>query len=125
MVKTLISTLIACALIVAGSLFEGDFVQRQFQELNDVLVVLYEKVENETATEADVLAMQDNWHDKKRFLHAFIPHNEIKEFDLWIGEAIIFVKNKEWSDALSKIQVLLDLSTQVPKTFIVSFDNIL
>ncbi len=125
MVKTLISMICAGIIIIAGTLYEGDFVQRQFVELNDVLVTLYDKVDARTANENDVLAMQKSWQDKKRFLHAFIPHNEIKEFDLWIGEAVVFVRDKEWTDALSKIQVLIDLSKQIPKTFLVSFENIL
>jgi hypothetical protein len=118
--------MVAVAIILAvGAYFESNFVSRQFNELEQVLNVLYEKVDDQTATESDVYAVQDNWLNKKKYLHAFIPHNEIKEVDLWLSETVTLVDKKEWTDALSKVEVLLELSEQIPKTFKISFENIL
>lgn len=125
MVKTFISTIICALIIVVGAIFESNFIQRQFDEFNQVLTVLYQKIELETAVDQDVYSVQKNWLDKKKILHAFIPHNEIKEIDLWLSESITLVKDKEWKDALSKIEVLIDLSEQIPKTFLLSFENVL
>ena len=49
---------------------------------------------------------------KKKVLHIFIPHNEIKEIDLWLSESATLVRDKEWKDAISKIEVLIELSEQ-------------
>ena len=125
MVKTFISTIICALIIVVGAIFESNFIQKQFNEFNQVLTVLYQKIELETAVDQDVYSVQKNWLDKKKILHAFIPHNEIKEIDLWLSESITLVKDKEWKDAISKIEVLIDLSEQIPKTFLLSFENVL
>lgn len=125
MVKTLISILVVSILLIVGSIYENDFINRQFDELNTVLVVLYDKIDSETATQDDVYAVQKNWLSKKKILHIFIPHNEIKEIDLWLSESATLVRDKEWKDAISKIEVLIELTEQIPKTFVLSLENIL
>ena len=125
MVKSIISMIVVAIILAVSAFFETTFVSRQFDELNGVFNVLYEKVEGETATERDVYAAQDNWLNKKKYLHAFIPHNEIKEIDLWLGETVTLVDKKEWTDALSKVEVLIELTEQIPKTFKLSFENVL
>ena len=125
MVKTFISTIVVALLLCCLAVYESDFTKRQFEELSVVMETLYEKVDDKTAVEDDVYAVQKNWLDKKRYLHIFIPHNEIKEIDLWLSEAVTLVRDKEWADAISKIEVLRELSEQIPKTFKVSIENIL
>ncbi len=125
MVRSIVSMLCVAIILTAGAIYETNFVQRQFNEFHTVLEVLYLKVDDQTATQDDVYAVQKNWLDKKRFLHAFIPHNEIKEVDLWLSEAVTLVRDKEWKDAISKIEVLKELAEQVPRTFQITFDNIL
>ena len=124
MVKTLVSMICVAIILIASSWYESNFVKRQFNEFNIVLEELYEKVDEETAVMDDVYAVQKNWIEKKKFLHAFIPHNEIKEVDLWLSEAVTLVRDKEWTDAISKIEVLIELSEQIPKTFKISWENI-
>lgn len=125
MKRSLITMALVVILITAGAIYEIDFVQRQFRELGEITAVLYDKVAEESASEDDVLAVQKSWLEKKKYLHAFIPHNEIKEIDLWLSEAVSLVKNKEWHDAISKLQVLKDLAEEIPKTFVISIENIL
>ena len=125
MVKTIISILVVASLLLVGSIYENNFVKRQFNEINQVLVTLYDKVDDNTATQDDVYAVQKNWIEKKKVLHIFIPHNEIKEIDLWLSESATLVRDKEWNDAISKIEVLIELTEQIPKTFILSWENIL
>ncbi len=125
MVKTLISTLIVGIILLAGAIYESHFVNKQFVEMHEVLEVLYEKVDDKTATQDDVYAVQKNWIEKKKVLHIFIPHNEIKEVDLWLSESATLVRDREWSDAISKIEVLKELTEQIPKTFKLSWENLL
>ncbi|MBQ7349017.1 MAG: DUF4363 family protein [Clostridia bacterium] len=125
MVRSIISMLCVAALFGVGAIIETNFVNRQFNEFHGVLEILYEKVDDEVATQDDVYAVQKSWLDKKRYLHAFIPHNEIKEIDLWLAEAVTLVRDKEWQDAISKIEVLRELAEQIPRTFRVSWENVL
>lgn len=125
MVKTIISIICVAVILFAGAMFEDYFVHKQFNDFSVALDCLYDKIETEQATERDVLAVQDNWLKKKKNLHAFIPHTEIKEVDLWLSETITLVRDKEWADAISKVEVLRELAEQIPKTFEVSFQNVL
>ena len=125
MVKTIISIIIVGIMLTAGAIYEHTFVNNQFQEFHEVLTILYDKIDQQTAVSDDVLSVQKSWLEKKKSLHVFIPHNDIKEVDLWLAEAITLVRDKEWKDAISKIEVLIELAEQIPKTFNLSFENIL
>ena len=124
MVKSFISMIIVALILFGAAMYETYFVQKQFNELHQVLDVLYDKVDEKTATIDDVYAVQNNWLDKKKYLHVFIPHNEIKEIDLWLSESATLVRDQQWEDAISKIEVLKELSEQIPKTFTLSVENI-
>lgn len=125
MVKSIMTMTLAFMIILFGALYEMDFVKRQFYELDEVLEAVYEKVNDKTAVEDDIYALQQNWLDKKKYLHIFIPHTEIKEIDLWIAESVKLVRDKKWEDAISKIEVLKELSEQIPVTFSIRLENIL
>jgi hypothetical protein len=125
MVKTIVSMVLVSIILFGGALYESSFIKRQFVEFDSLLEVLYEKVENETAIEEDVLSVQKNWLEKKKYLHVFIPHTEIKEVDLWLSESVTLVQNKKWEDALSKVEVLRELAEQIPKTFTLKIENVL
>lgn len=125
MVKTLLTIIITTLILVGGAIYETNFITRQFNEFSDVLDVLYEKIDDQTATQDDVYAVQQNWIEKKKVLHVFIPHNDIKEMDLWLSESATLVRDKEWKDAISKVEVLKELSEQIPKTFVIAIENIL
>lgn len=125
MVKTIITIIITTLLLIGGAIFETNFINKQFDEFHDVLNVLYKKVDDQTATQNDVYAVQENWIEKKKVLHIFIPHNDIKEMDLWLSESATLVRDKEWNDAISKIEVLRELSEQIPKSFVIAVENIL
>ena len=125
MVKSIISIGVVIILLLVSILLETNFVKKQFLEAHQATTLVYEKTLNETATEDDVYKLQKDWLNKKRYLHIFIPHNEIKEVDLWISECVKLVKNKEWTDAITKLEVLKELFEQIPKTFKPSIENIL
>ena len=124
MVKSIITIICATIIIIVGAVFESRLLQNNFSELNSSFTLLYQKAESHTATEDDVLAVQKNWLNRKKTLHAFIPHTEIKEIDLWVSETVSLVKDQEWSDAISKIQVLIELSEQIPELYRLKFGNI-
>ena len=124
MVKSIISMICVALILLVGAIWECNYVQKEFNELHDSLQIVYEKVDDEVATMDDIYAVQKLWLNKKKTMHMFLPHNEIKEVDLWIAESVTLVRDKEWQDALSKLEVLRELSEQIPKSFKVSLSNI-
>lgn len=124
MVKSIISMVAVALILTAGIIFETTFIRGEFNALKEETAILYDKIEAEAANENDVYVLQRKWVIAKNKLHAFISHNEIKEFDLWIAETVKYVAEKNWNEALTKMEVILELEEQVPKTFEFSFANV-
>lgn len=125
MVKTFISIIVVSLLLGLGIFFEERYTQNKFLEFRQTLDVLYEKVDDKTAVEDDAYAVQKYWLERKKYIHFFIPHTEIKEFDLWLAESIKLIREEKWEDALSKIEVLRELAEQVPQVFTLTWENVL
>lgn len=125
MVKSIVSALITLALFMFASVWEQAYLKKNFTEFKEEAAILYEKIEAETACADDALSLQKFWIRKKENLHVFIPHTEIKEIDLWIAESVTLIKNEKFDDALSKIDVVIELVEQIPKTFGLRLENIL
>ncbi len=124
MAKSLISVIIVAALFTAGAIFEQVYLKRTFSDLKTHFTSIYEKLEDETATEEDAEKIQDYWISKKRTLHSFISHNDLKEFDLWIAEAVAYVKLNDYKEAKTKIEVAIELTEQIPMGYLPRFENI-
>lgn len=125
MVKALITALASLLIIIGASFFEQSYLSSAFDEFECAVSATYEKTENHTAVKDDVLSVQNLWVEKKKTLHIFIPHNDIREIDLWVSEAVTLVENKKWEDALSKLEVVLEMIEQIPKTYALKVENIL
>ena len=124
MVKTILSILISAALLAGAAVFENNFVSRQFGELETALTALEDQVRGADANRADAEVVKTLWENKKKKLHAVIPHNDISYIDYWLGEAVSHVETKNYDDALSKIEVLITICEQIPKTYSISFENV-
>ena len=124
MVKTIVSMLLSLALLVSAALFEHFYLGGTFEKFDAALVTLECKVREEVASREDAEAVRALWLADKKDLHAVIPHNDIAQVDYWLGEAVSFTENKDYVQALSKIEVLLTLCEQIPQTYTLSFENI-
>ena len=124
MVKTLLSIFISLALLVGAAVFETFYVGAQFDKFGDALEALEIKVRDESATRGDAEAVRELWETEKKNLHSVIPHNDISYIDYWLGEAVSYVETKNYDDALSKIEVLITICEQIPKTYSIAFENV-
>lgn len=124
MVKSIVTLIIATLIFAAGGVYEQAYLKNTFSDFSEKLENVYEKTENETVTESDVKAVQDVWINYKKSLHVFISHNDIKEFDMWIAESLNYVKQKNYGEALDKLEVAIELSQQIPKGYMIKFENI-
>ena len=125
MVKDLISIIVAAAFLTGIAIAEDATIKKSFGEFSTYAQVLYLKEQNESATVDDALILQKNWLKFKSKLHVYIPHNEIKEMDLWVSECVGYTKAKNFKEAKSKLEVIIELTQQIPKTFKFDIENIL
>ena len=124
MIRTTVSIFLALALIVGVSAYELKFVDKSFSDLRQILCSLYEKAEQSTATHEDGIAVQRYWENKKKTLHIWLPHNSIDTVDFQLSEALGYLYEGRYTDALPKIEVLIDMSENIPKTFKLLPENI-
>ncbi|MBQ2717658.1 MAG: DUF4363 family protein [Clostridia bacterium] len=124
MVRCLLTIIITSLIIISGAIYENYFIHSTFDEMHIMLDEVHQKLENEQATVSDIIAVQDFWITKKKHLHAYIPHTEIKEVDLWISECVTYTKYQKFDDAEAKIEVVRELCEQIPKSFLIKIENI-
>lgn len=124
MVKSIITVLISALIFIGGGVYEQIYLSRTFGDFRGRLETVYEKTENETVTPADVKTVQDEWIKHKKSLHVFVSHNDIKEFDMWIAESLNYVKQKNYGEALDKLEVAIELTEQIPKGYLIRFENV-
>lgn len=124
MVKSIIYTVTAILLCIALFIGVEFYLNEQFGEFHDTLETLYKKVENETANREDAYAVRQMWTDKKSKLHIFIPHNDISYVDYWLSEACGFIYEKEYGLALANIEVLKEITKNLPGGYTLKLENI-
>lgn len=124
MVKIIRTVAVTFILLLSLSIFEHFFVKNQFNEFQQSLVILYDKIENGNAQKTDGETVQALWLNKKEKLHVIIPHNNISHVDNWLSETIGLIETKNYDLALSKVNVLIDSCRQIPDTYSLSFENI-
>ena len=124
MVRSLISVLCSLIILFGASAYENYYINKTFSTFTVYLKQTEKKLKKENETAEDTRALQTFWLEKKQKLHVFIPHNEIKEIDLWLAECVAFTEEKNFEEARTKITVLLELADQIPHTFLLRFENI-
>ncbi len=125
MVKSLISVIISFLIVIFGGIFEQNFLSSSFSEMSDVFSSLDHDLKSHTATKSEALEAQLKWIEKKEYLHSFIPHNDIKEIDLWVAETVAYVTDGNYDEARKKTIVILELLEQTPKIYSLRIENIL
>lgn len=124
MVKSIIYTLVAIALCLGVFFGTQYYIDEQFNHFHATLETLYDKIEEKTATREDAYAVRDLWADKKSKLHIFIPHNDISYIDYWLSEACALIYRSEYDLALGKIEVLLEITKNLPDAYSVNLENV-
>ena len=124
MIRTIVSIFITLALLVGVSAFELFYVDYIFAHFHEILTTLYDKVENATATYEDGLTVQSYWQRKKEILHVWVPHTALLEMDLQLDESIGYIYLQDYQSALPKIEVLIGLSENIPRSYKIGVPNI-
>ena len=124
MLKSLITMLCALFLLICANFSEQIIVQKTFDEFYQIIEATQSKLQGETPTLSDSESLEDFWLDKKRSLHVWIPHTEIKEIDLWVSECVAYTRLGQFDEAITKLDVLKVLASQVPHNFSLLLENL-
>ncbi len=124
MVRTIASILISFALIFGLTFYEIDYVQRVFGAFHTILDTLYQKTESHTATYEDGTSVRYYWEKRKQTLHIWLPHTMLQEVDYHLDEAIGYLYNDDYSNALAQLEVAAELSEEIPRSYALILQNI-
>ncbi len=124
MIRTTISILITAAIIVGLSWYEIYYVRDTFTCFYDILNSLYQKTESHEATYEDGTAVRDYWENQKRTLHVWLPHTMLQEVDYHLDEAIGYLYNDDYSNALAQLEVAIELSMEIPRSYSLGLQNV-
>ena len=124
MVKTAVSILISFAIIFGLSFYEIYYVHRTFEGFRQILDSLYQKTESHTATYEDGTAVRSYWEHEKQCLHIWLPHAMLQEVDYHLDEAIGYLYNDDYSNALAQLEVARELSLEIPRSYSLSVQHV-
>ena len=124
MVKSVVYTLTAIALCLALFIGVHIYMGKQFSEFHDAVETLYKKVADQTANREDGFAVRSMWTEKKSHLHIFVPHNDISYVDYWLSEACGLIYCGEFELALGKLEVLLEITKNLPGGYALKLENV-
>ena len=124
MVKTIVSIFISFAIIFGLSFYEVCYVRSVFSQFHDILNTLYQKTESYTATYEDGTAVRTFWEEKKQVLHIWLPHNMLQEVDYHLDEAIGYLYNDDYANTLAQLEVVRELSVELPRSYSLGIQNI-
>lgn len=124
MIKTMVSIGVTLAVIIGLSVLETLYVQNTFQEFSIVLQGLYDKTVSHTATKQDGFIVQEYWEDKKHVLHVWIPHTAIAEVNYQLDEAVGFLISQDYVNVLPKLEILLCICEDVPRSYSFGLESI-
>ncbi|MBQ8429405.1 MAG: DUF4363 family protein [Clostridia bacterium] len=124
MIRTIVSIFITLGLIITLSVYEMCYVHNTFEYFHGLLQSLYDKTQLQTVTDEDGNALRSYWKEEKKHLHVWIPHTALQEIDYQMNEAIGFIYQDNYDDALPKIKVLIGLSEDIPRSYKLNWGNI-
>lgn len=125
MIKTLISIAVTLALLLGVSFYDTMHLTRVFDQFEEALLALYNKVERNQAAYEDGTAVQALWEEEKRTLHVWIPHTAIQEVDYQLYDAVGCLYVQDFTGALPKIEVLLGMCENIPSSYSFRLENVL
>ena len=124
MIRTLISILVTLLIIAGLTITEIHYVKTTFSEFTARLQVLMDKAFAHTATADDGDTVREFWENKKNTLYVWLPHTILHEIDFQLDEAIGNLYVKDFDSAISKIEVVICLSEDIPQSYSIGLENI-
>ncbi len=124
MIRTIVSVALSFALIFGLSYYEIYYVREVFTCFHEILDSLYQKTESHIATYEDGTAVREYWEKEKQTLHIWLPHTMLQEVDYHLDEAIGYLYNDDYANALAQLEVSVELSEEIPRSYAFTLQNI-
>ena len=124
MIRTIVSIFVSLALLLGVTVWESLYIQRNFELIESTIKTLYDKTEEGTATHEDGEAVEVFWQAKKHKMHLILPHGAVQQIDFELNEALGYLYQGNFQDALPKMEVLLQATEVVRQNYSLAWGNI-
>ncbi len=124
MAKTVSGLLISLALLLGCSLYEIFYITTSMSHFRDATIGVFQRTEEHRATHEDGNALRLIWENKKRTLHVWLPHTAIENVDYHLNEALGYLYQENYEDALPKLEVIVDMCENIIRSITVLPENI-
>ncbi len=122
--KTISGLLISFALLVGFSLYEIFYINTAMNRIRNATIGLFQLTEEHRATHEDGNALRLIWENEKKTLHVWLPHTAIENVDYHLNEALGYLYQDNYEDALPKLEVIIDMSENIIRSIAVLPENI-
>lgn len=113
MKKVVVATVILLVIITAGIL-ENFYVDKVFDALDKRLLELESSVKSQSDDCAEQCSQLSAWWEKRRgYMELFIYSPDVRNFSVALGETQGSLECADYQNALSKIQSLLVMSSNI------------
>lgn len=122
--KTLIGLIIALGVIFGCSLYEIFYVTNTVNQMREKALALFHLTEEGKATHEDGNVLRLFWEHKKKQLHVWLPHTAIENVDYHLNEALGYLYQENYEDALPKLEVIVDMTENIIRSISVLPENV-
>ena len=113
---------VVTALLLAGGIWETLFVTQSFADLGAKIDELSDREEYALS---DVQELQDYWNERANRLEITIPHVQLTEITVTLGELVGAVRNEDYDSASALLLRTRQYVTRIGSLYGFSLRNIL
>ena len=124
MKRTIISLIIAIAIIIVGGVFELNNITCGYCELSEKLSKLLISAENETITDTEFCEVFIFWTKLREESEVWLNHNDINEINMRMAECESYIKKEDYEQARMQINVMLFFADYIPRSLRPTLQNI-
>jgi len=124
--KSVVCAIVILTAVIGGSIISTIQIHNLSDELCQINVQMTEAVANDDFDGAqEIISMlSDKLKNSKKFLGAFINHNEMDNIELTLAKLRVFLLEEDTIQCLANCEILATQLEHIPKDFKVNLENI-
>lgn len=123
--KQIITIAILVVLLVGGGIAECLIVNAAFDKFEEKLTNLWTQAENKSIVYSDFEECLNYWKTTRETIEMFLNHLDITEIDLRLAECKAYIVNKDYTNAMAQLSILLEMAEHIPHMGMPSLEHII
>lgn len=123
--KHMIIPLVALILVVGLGIFESITIYETYEDFEKEIDKLMQLCYDENLTEETFEEFCEYWVEIREKSEFFLPHNDVYEITLRIGEIKAYVKQKDYDLCLAHLSVMKDLASYIGHLTVPSIGHVM